>query len=49
MLYLSKTPYIINETNDVYFIYKPDGYISDNSFGSTFSGTQTAISRVING
>lgn len=29
---LSNKPYIIKETNDLYFIYKPDGYTSDNSF-----------------
>jgi 23S rRNA pseudouridine1911/1915/1917 synthase len=29
---LSNKPYVIKETKDVYFVYKPDGYISDHSY-----------------
>ena len=29
---LSRKPYVIKETKNVYFIYKPDGYTSDHSY-----------------
>ncbi|ATZ80771.1 pseudouridine synthase [Bodo saltans virus] len=32
MFKLSNAPYIIKETKDVFFVYKPDGYTSDHSF-----------------
>jgi 23S rRNA-/tRNA-specific pseudouridylate synthase len=48
MFILSDKPYVIKETKNVYFVYKPDGYTSDHSFNEINKNGKSIVNYVKN-